>query len=167
MGKLAELGGIAAERAALDRRERDLIDRARRVGATWGQIAAALGLARRQAAEQRRQRLSAAAQRAAAADDPRYGERMVRLRAAIGVLDRRIAADPLWDSRFTRAELVRETVRAAVEAPPGALFALARAAAGDLTEVAAARPPEPLRIAVGDLLRAVREAIEERASTAY
>jgi hypothetical protein len=92
---------------------------------------------------------------------------MVRLRAAIGVLDRRIAADPLWDTRFTRAELVRETVQAAVEAPPGALFALARAAAADLADAAGARPPEPLRTAVSNLLRAVREAIEERTSTGY
>lgn len=164
MRELTELAGIAAERATLDRRERDLIDRARRDGATWAQIAEALGLASRQAAEQRRQRLSAAARRAATFDDPRYGDRMIRLRAAIGVLDRQIAADPLWDARFTRAELVRGTVRAAVEAPPGALFALARAAAADLAE-AAARPPEPLRAAVGELLQAVRESIERRVST--
>ena len=48
LGHLAEIG---AARAALDERELELIDRARQAGATWGQVAATLGLASRQAAE--------------------------------------------------------------------------------------------------------------------
>jgi uncharacterized NAD(P)/FAD-binding protein YdhS len=154
--ELEELGGIAAARAALDRHERDLIDRARRAGATWAQVAEALGLASRQAAEQRRQRLAAATRRAAAGDDRRYGDRIVALRATVAVLHARIAADSGWDTRFVRAELVRGTVAAAVEAEPGALFALARAAAADLAEAPAVKPPAPLRSAVNDLLHAVR-----------
>jgi hypothetical protein len=157
--ELAELGGIAAARAALDRHERDLIDRARRAGATWAQVAGALGLASRQAAEQRRQRLAAATRRAAAGDDPRYGESIVALRSAVAVLHARIAADAGWDARFVRAPLVRDTLAAAVEAPPGALFALARAAAADLADALADRPPASLRTAVQSLLRAVRNSV--------
>ena len=57
MDELAGLTSLQALRSDLDRRELDLIDRARHAGATWAEIAAALGLASRQAAEQRRQRL--------------------------------------------------------------------------------------------------------------
>lgn len=161
MRELTELGDIGPARAALDRHERDLIDRARRSGATWAEIARALGLTTRQAAEQRRQRLSAATRRAATADDPRYGERIVALRAAVVALHARIEADARWDGRFVRAELVRGTVAAAVEAAPGALFALARAAAADLREAQPDRPPAPVRAAVHQLFHAVR------ASTAH
>ncbi|NED50779.1 hypothetical protein G3I24_07635, partial [Micromonospora aurantiaca] len=57
---LTRLSEIVAARARLDDRELDLIDRARHDGATWAEIARALGLGSRQAAEQRRQRLVAA-----------------------------------------------------------------------------------------------------------
>ena len=156
---LVELGLISSARAALDERELTLIDRARREGATWGQIAAALGLASRQAAEQRRQRLSAAASRAARSDDPRYGDQMVQLRAAVDDLHRQIEADPGWETRFVRAPLVRATIEAAVDAPPGSLFALAAQAAADLAESGADHPPAGLREAVQALYRAVRGAV--------
>jgi hypothetical protein len=156
---LAELGLVAGARAALDEHELTLIDRARRDGATWGQIAAALGLASRQAAEQRRQRLSAAASRAARSDDPRYGPGMVQLRAAIDDLHRQIEADAGWETRFVRAPLVRATVAAAVDAPPGSLFALAAQAAADLAESDADRPPAALREAVQNLYQSVRMAV--------
>jgi hypothetical protein len=150
---LDELTLVAGARAALDERELTLIDRARRDGATWGQIAAALGLASRQAAEQRRQRLSAAASRAARSDDPRYGHRIVQLRAAIDNLHRQIETDAGWAARFVRAPLVRATVAAAVDAPPSALFALAAQAAADLAESHTNHPP-----AVQALYQSVRRA---------
>jgi hypothetical protein len=158
---LDQLGLIAAARAALDDHELALIDRARHAGATWGQVAAALGLTSRQAAEQRRQRLSAAASRVARSDDARYGHRMVQLRAAIDALHRQITADAAWETRFVRAPLVRATVAAAVDAPPGSLFALAAQAAADLAASDADRPPAALRDAVQTLYRAVRSAVND------
>ncbi|MEU8612621.1 hypothetical protein AB0C29_31975, partial [Actinoplanes sp. NPDC048791] len=81
LGHLAEIG---AARAALDERELELIDRARQAGATWSQIAAALGLTSRQAAEQRRQRLVAAARSRRHEQDLRYAHSIVTLRAGTG-----------------------------------------------------------------------------------
>lgn len=161
MRELAELDELRAARAALDVRELELIDRARRQGATWAQLAAALGLTSRQAAEQRRQRLSAAAHRAAKTQDPRYGHSIVQLRTAIDALHTRIAADAIWDARFVRAALVRETVAAAVDATPGSLFALAAQAAADLAGAAVTSPPDALRDAVHELYAAVRSAVNE------
>jgi hypothetical protein len=161
MRELAELDELRAARAALDIRELELIDRARHQGATWAQLAAVLGVTSRQAAEQRRQRLSAAAHRAAQNQDPRYGPSIVQLRAAIDDLRRRIAADAIWDARFVRAALVRETVAAAVDATPGALFALAAQVAADLAAAAVTDPPRPLRDAVHALYAAVRTAVNE------
>jgi hypothetical protein len=161
MRELAELDELRAARAALDIRELELIDRARHQGATWAQLAAVLGVTSRQAAEQRRQRLSAAAHRAARNQDPPYGPSIVQLRAAIEDLRRRIAADAIWDARFVRAALVRETVAAAVDATPGALFALATQAAADLAAAAVTDPPRPLRDAVHALYAAVRAAVNE------
>ena len=59
--ELTELAQLRAARARLDEQELTLIERARHAGATWAQIATALGLTSRQAAEQRRQRLVTAA----------------------------------------------------------------------------------------------------------
>jgi hypothetical protein len=153
--ELTALEDLRAARAALDVRELELIDRARRQGATWAQIAASLGLASRQAAEQRRHRLSAAAHRAAKSHDPRYGDSIVQLRTAIETLHTRIASDAIWDARFVRAPLVRHTVTTAVDAP-GALFALAAQAAADLAAAAVTTPPAPLREAVHSLYAAAR-----------
>jgi hypothetical protein len=158
---LAHLGAVPAARAALDERELTLIDRARRAGATWTQIAAALGLTTRQAAEQRRQRLAAAASRAARSQDAGYGQSIVQLRGAVDDLHRSIAADGAWDTRFVRAALVRATVGMAVDAPPSSLFALAALAAADLAEADVQRPPPALRTAVQDLYRAVRAAVND------
>ena len=158
MHELDELDGLRAARAALDIRELELIDRARRQGATWAQIAASLGVTSRQAAEQRRQRLSAAAHRAAKNQDFRYGHSIVQLRTAIDDLHTRIASDAIWDARFVRAALVRETVAAAVDATPGSLFALAAQAAADLAAAAVTSPPDALRDAVHRLYAAVRRA---------
>jgi hypothetical protein len=145
-GPLAALSAVRAARASLDQRELDLIDGARRQGATWAQIALALGLTSRQAAEQRRHRLSAAAHRAAKIHDPRYGHSIVHLRTAIEELRRRIAADAFWDARFVRAALVRQTVAAAEDAAPGSLFALAAQAAADLSTASLSAPGRSVRV---------------------
>ncbi|MET8146747.1 hypothetical protein ACIBSW_14805 [Actinoplanes sp. NPDC049668] len=152
LGRLAEIG---AARARLDERELELIDRARQAGATWVQVAAALGLASRQAAEQRRQRLIAAARSRRHDQDLRYAHSIVILRVAVGDLHRGIAADRRWDARFTRAALVRATVATALDAPPGGLFALAEQAAADLDRVAADRLPGHVRVALDGLRQAL------------
>lgn len=130
--ELDQLAEIGAARAALDERELDLIDRARQAGATWIQVAAALGLASRQAAEQRRQRLVTAARSRRHDQDLRYAHSIVVLRAAVDDLHRSIAADRHWAGRFPRAALVRATVQTALDAPPGGLYALAAQADQDL-----------------------------------
>ena len=149
MTDLAHLAELPAARARLDERELELIDRARQAGATWVQVAAALGLASRQAAEQRRQRLVAAARSRQHDQDLRYAHSIVTLREAVDDLHRSIAADRRWDARFRRAALVRATVATALDAPPGGLFALAAQAADDL---AAETLPAYIRIAA-DVLR--------------
>jgi hypothetical protein len=150
-----ELREIAAARARLDDRELDLIDRARRQGATWAQIADALGLRSRQAAEQRRQRLVAAAWARRRSQDVRYG--FGPLRAEVANLLAAIAADPHWEQRFVRAPLVRDTLATAAEADAGALFALSAQAAADLA--AAGALPRDLRRAVDRLRHAVRHVV--------
>ena len=155
MADLSGLQAVPAARARLDASELELIDRARRDGATWGEIAAALGLGSRQAAEQRRLRLVAALQPAASDS---YG--LERLQSAALELHRRVGADRRWDRRFTRAVLVRETLAAVPTATGGALFALASAVMADLDELAgAARPlPAPTAAAVDRLRSALAAA---------
>jgi len=131
---LERLAEIGPARARLDERELELIDRARQGGATWTQIAGALGLASRQAAEQRRQRLLTAARSRRHDQDLRYAHSIADLREAVAELHRAIAADRRWATRFPRAALVRDTTAIAVDAPPGGLYALARQAADDLAD---------------------------------
>jgi len=160
MADLSDLRAVPAARARLDAAELALIDRARRDGATWGEIASALGLSTRQAAEQRRLRLATAAARPARPDlDRGYGGSIADLRAAAVELHRRVGADRRWDRRFTRATLVRETLAAAPEAAPGSLFFLVVAVVTDLDEVTARGRglPGPTRVAV-ERLRAALEA---------
>jgi hypothetical protein len=156
---LHSLGEIAAERARLDARELDLIDTARRQGATWVQVADVLGLGTRQAAEQRRRRLAAAVAREARARDARYGAPIENLRRAVADLHRVIQADPRWTERFTRATLVRDTVAAATEAEPGPLFALAAQAADDLSRADLRRTPRTARAAADAFRQAVRSTV--------
>ncbi|MFY1616013.1 hypothetical protein [Micromonospora sp. WMMD736] len=138
---LAGLAEVRAARVHLDEREAELIDRARHDGATWAQIAAALGLGTRQAAEQRRQRL-AAARRARRQDlDRGYPRQIAALRAAVAELGRWIATDRRWDARFRRAPLVRSTVDAALDADPGSLHALVRHLRTDLDDAGDRLPP--------------------------
>ncbi|MEW2384375.1 hypothetical protein AB0873_20105 [Micromonospora sp. NPDC047707] len=143
--ELDQLAEVTAARTRLDEQELTLIDRARQAGATWAQIAAALGLASRQAAEQRRQRLTAAARAHRAAADRPYGPQMAALRAAMAELDRWIAADRRWDERFPRAALVRRTVAAALDAPPGPLHSLARHVVADVAAAGPDRVPARAR----------------------
>lgn len=156
MADLDRLREIPAARAELDVRELELIDRARRDGATWSEIAGALGLGSRQAAEQRRLRLATAVPSTPDA----YGESLAVLRDAALELHRRVGADRRWDRRFTRAVLVRETLSAVPGAAGGALFALAEAVIADLGSVPVPLPA-PTRAAV-DRLRAALEAASPR-----
>ncbi|MCF0091460.1 hypothetical protein [Micromonospora sp. MH99] len=151
---LVGLAEVRAARARLDEREAELIDRARHDGATWAQVAAALGLGSRQAAEQRRQRL-AAARRARRQDlDRGYSPQIAALRAAVAEVGRWIATDRRWDSRFRRAALVRNTVDAALDADPGSLYALALHLRTDL-DGAGDRLPPPVRAVATTLTTAL------------
>ncbi|MFF0154423.1 hypothetical protein [Micromonospora sp. NPDC005203] len=148
--ELAQLADVQVARAHLDERELDLIDRARHDGATWAQVAQALGLGSRQAAEQRRQRLVVARRSRQKHRDLGYPAQIAALRAAVAELERWIAADRRWNARFRRAALVRSTVDAALDAAPGSLYALAPPLVADLAE-AGDRLPVPARAAAAAL----------------
>jgi hypothetical protein len=159
MADLTDLRAIPAARARLDAAELELIDRARRGGATWADIADALGLTSRQAAEQRRLRLASAASRPARPElDHAHGESIAALRAAAAELHRRIGADRRWDRRFVRAPLVRETLAATPDAPAGSLFSLVVAVVDDLSPNSVAGLPGPTRAAVDRLRTALESA---------
>jgi hypothetical protein len=166
--ELDQLTAVAAAREALDARELRLIDQARRDGATWAEIAAALGLTSRQAAEQRRGRLAAAVARAESAPrqelDVRYGDDIAAVRAATSALHRTLIDDRHWDHRFVRAALVRDTLHAAAEAAPGPLFALAAQAVTDIAESGVLLFPPPIAKALTALRRALQTAAPARSS---
>ena len=165
---LEQLSAVAAARVAFDERELRLIDQARRDGATWAEVAGALGLASRQAAEQRRQRLASAVTRAAGLQrqeqDFRYGDEIAALRTATIALHRRIDADPRWDHRFLRAALVRETVATAAEAGAGALFALVAQAVTDVAESGAVAFPPTTASALAQTRKALHAALPGNAA---
>ncbi|MEV0397693.1 hypothetical protein [Polymorphospora rubra] len=153
--ELTELAQMRAARARLDEQELTLIERARHAGATWAQIATALGLASRQAAEQRRQRLTDAAQARHHETTSAYAPRMAAVRTAVVQLGRWIDTDRRWDGRFTRAALVRATVATALQAPPGALYALAVHLLADLTGADPRHLPPPVQQAIAALRAAM------------
>ena len=157
MADLAALRAIPAERARLDARELALLDQARREGATWAEIADALALGSRQAAEQRRLRLATAVHPVPPELDRGLGAEVPALRTAAAEVHRRIGADRRWDRRFTRAALVRQTLAAAPEAPVSALYALVADAVADLA-TAGAPLPAPTRAAVSRLTIALSAA---------
>lgn len=143
--EIAQLAELRGARIRLDEQELELIDRARYGGATWAEIAAALGLSSRQAAEQRRQRLAAARRSRRQKLDLRYPSPIAALRAAVSDLQRWIDADRGWDTRFRRAALVRRTTALALDAAPGSLYALALHVAGDLADLGRDRLPVPVQ----------------------
>ncbi|MFF0655674.1 MULTISPECIES: hypothetical protein [Micromonospora] len=154
---LARLSEIAAARVRLDERELDLIDRARHDGATWAEIARALGLGSRQAAEQRRQRLVAARRDRLTRLDPAGSPDVPALRAAVADLHRWIETDRSWDGRLPRAALTRRTCALALDAPAGPLYALAAHLADDLAG-AGRRLPVPVRDAARRITTALSTA---------
>ncbi|MGW4467718.1 hypothetical protein [Micromonospora sp. NPDC004704] len=165
---LALLDGV---RGDLDRIERELIESARDRRTSWARIAAALGLASRQAAEQRWLRLRGEAgrdpvqvrgalQRQRTVDNT-YGVVIRLLRTAVVNAYRQVDADPDWDARHPRAALARTSIEVARTAAPGALYALVIEVIADLDAMTAApavppsRPlPEPLRLTLDRLRRA-------------
>ncbi|WP_433377366.1 hypothetical protein ACQPZX_09695 [Actinoplanes sp. CA-142083] len=138
MADLTALREIPTARARLEASELELIDQARRDGATWADIASALGLGSRQAAEQRRLRL-ASTLRPARPDLP-YGPEIAALREAATELYRRVGADRRWDTRFQRAPLVRQTLAFAADAPVSGLYSLIADVVADLSTAGVTLP---------------------------
>ncbi|GIJ23641.1 hypothetical protein [Micromonospora lutea] len=145
--RLADVPGV---RERLDDTELDLIDRARQAGATWNQVAEALGLGSRQAAEQRRQRLAAARRARRAMSDRGWPVEVAAVRGLVTDLRRWIDADRRWDTRFPRAALTRRTTVLALEAEPGALYHLAARICADLP-IGDPDLPAPVRAVASDL----------------
>lgn len=135
---LAALADGEAARRELDAAERALIQAARAQGVAWAEVARALGLASRQAAEQRWLRLRAATATGLRDATRQRGQRDVDvaavqpLRRAVVALRTRIAAEEAWDARHPRAALARQTLDHAVDAQVGAMFALVRQVIDDL-----------------------------------
>jgi hypothetical protein len=73
---------------------------------------------------------------------------MVELRRAAVELHRRIESDRGWDERHRRAALARSSLAAAVDAPPGALYALCHNAVDDLGQLSMGSLPPALATAV-------------------
>lgn len=128
---LEGLAGIRAARREIDDAERELIEAARDQGHGWAAIAKALGLRSRQAAEQRWLRLCAVDKRDPGPErlrrreqhsvDSIAGPEIARLREAVIAAYRQVEGP----------ELLKLTLAAAIDAPPGALFELASKAVGD------------------------------------
>lgn len=145
---LEGLALIEAARREVDEAERELIEAARARGYGWAAIAAALGLRSRQAAEQRWLRLSAvekrdpvperARRREQQSVDSLAGIEITRLRKAVIAAYRQVKGP----------ELLKQTLAAAIDAPPGALFELAAKAVQDSRETRNSRQIRELREAL-------------------
>jgi hypothetical protein len=169
---LTALSQLRQVRRELDRRERRLIEDSRALGASWADIAVALGLRSRQAAEQRWLRLCGEATRDPSrarvarqnqrAVDASYGAPIARLRAAAQTAYRQIEDDSVWDQRHPRAVLIEMSLRSAVDAAPGALFELVTQAEADLEQLSWRGLPAQLATALRDLRRAFAAAAEAR-----
>ncbi len=165
---LIALSDLKAVRVDLDRVERDLISTAREHSIGWTEIATALGLGSRQAAEQRWLRLQGAAtrdptevrrsHRAQRTVDARAGEELAALRRAAIQAYRLIEADHEWDHRHRRAALVRTSLAVAVSADPSALYALCDNASSDLEAMRVIRLPPALAASTHRLRQATAAA---------
>jgi hypothetical protein len=128
---LESLAALQEMRRELDAVERGLIEDARSRGIGWAAIAGSLGVRSRQAAEQRWLRLRGnekrdpqperSRRRAQRIVDAQAGPGIARLRSAVVAAHRHV----------TGPELLKQTLAAAVDAPPGALYDLARTAVQD------------------------------------
>ncbi len=162
---LSELKGV---RADLDRVERELISTARQHAVGWSEIARALGVGSRQAAEQRWLRLQGVAtrdpisvrrsQREQRIVDKVAGEELEELRRTAIQAYRLIEADHEWDQRHRRAALARSSLAAAVSAGPSALFALCDNASSDLDAMRVVHLPSALAAATQRLRQATAAA---------
>ena len=147
---LAALGLLDGLRADLAETEERLIALAREHHTSWQRIADALGLGSRQAAEQRWLRLRAVAAHDLQVERARHRRQQILDRAAgATVTDLRSRATALhvqlvrrsdWGIYEATAGLARRTLAAATDAPPGALYDLARLAVRDLGTI----PPRVL-----------------------
>ncbi|MDW5325969.1 hypothetical protein [Plantactinospora sp. KLBMP9567] len=164
LAALRRLGGL---RAGLDEAERRLVEAAREQRASWAQIATALGLASRQAAEQRWVRLSGAATRDPArvrverkrqqSVDTAFGAEISRLRAAVVTAHRQLGTEPDRDDWHPLVRLAHTTLGLAGSADPGGLYALATRAVDDLERV----PAEQFGGALPDALHRLRQALDQ------
>jgi hypothetical protein len=166
---LAALALIPGLRADLDALESGAIDAARSCGAGWAEIALALGLRSRQAAEQRRLRLGTHTEgrdvgevrerrRRQREADATAGKTIVALREAVTALAAAIDRTPDWDGQGPAAMLARRSLRIALDAEPGALVDLAQLIVGDLATLGhppTGGPP------VQDALRRTRDLVSE------
>lgn len=128
---LTQLGQLRVARRELDARERELIEAARASGAGWAAIAEALGLRSRQAAEQRWLRLGAAGRRDPGPERTRRREQQIVDSAAGPAIARLRQAATSAYRQVEGPDLVKQTLAAAIGAPPGALFELSRQALSD------------------------------------
>ncbi|MEO3928043.1 hypothetical protein ABGB07_29865 [Micromonosporaceae bacterium B7E4] len=164
LAALRLLGGL---RAGLDEAERRLVEAAREQRTSWAQIATALGLASRQAAEQRWVRLSGAATRDPArvrverkrqqSVDTAFGAEVSRLRAAVVAVHRQLGTEPDRGDWHPWARLAHTTLGLAGSADPGGLYALAVHAVDDLERV----PAEQFGGALPDALDRLRRALDQ------
>jgi hypothetical protein len=115
---LGALGRIDQLRAGLDRAERQLIGAARAQGASWRELAAALGLRSRQAAEQRWLRL----RQRIVDEEADEGAPVQALRAELTILHGRLVRRSRWGTHAAPAGLARRTLAVALDAPVLARF---------------------------------------------
>jgi hypothetical protein len=165
---LRALADLKAVRLDVDRVERELIGAARDQSVGWPEIARALGLRSRQAAEQRWLRLQGVATRDPSQArqshreqqivDASAGAELAELRRAAIQAYRLIEADHEWDDRHRRAVLVRTSLAAALPAAPSALFALCDNACSDLYAMRVVRLPPALAKATRRLHQATAAA---------
>jgi hypothetical protein len=168
---LSALGILAALRADHERTELELIDGARRGGASWLSVARALGLRSRQAAEQRWRRLRARTKITLSRQQIFDDLPVALLRHQVVVVGMLLAGrlsaedDPVGatdgDHPWRAVSLARQTLSQARGAPAGALHDLARLAVGDLRRVPAEVLGQPLADAVSRLACLVGHARRE------